>query len=390
MTVYQQGVAEVLEERLVVLQPGTNAVEWRSLLPGAILRTVRVTVEGGEVTRQDITQDGDESRQGRRAVLHLTLTNKGAAGPKRVQVDYLVPAFDWDSDYVLVLDTPASGAPPTTGRLESWFTVRNASGADVSAELLELIAGEMQLRSGGQPMLRGDFSSNVASQRMAGPSDWDQAPQASGVSGLSAFQRYTVGNGISLNANAIANRFPLLQPTQIAVEQRLVFENGWNEQTQSREGFTLLPRGLEVRIIARNTTNRPLPAGVAHIYATSAGGTQLVGEDLINHTAELSEFTLSQGRSSTVFGTRRIVDRVEDRISPNETRLTTSIELVITNRGKVPMEVYLRERVEPHGRNRWSIQSATTSEKLAANLAQFRVTVPAGEKTVVTYSVQNY
>jgi hypothetical protein len=91
-----------------------------------------------------------------------------------------------------------------------------------------------------------------------------------------------------------------------------------------------------------------------------------------------------------VFGTRRIVDRVEDRISPNETRLTTSIELVITNRGKVPMEVYLRERVEPHGRNRWSIQSATTSEKLAANLAQFRVTVPAGEKTVVTYSVQNY
>ncbi|HST63359.1 MAG TPA: hypothetical protein VLK84_31905, partial [Longimicrobium sp.] len=71
MTVYDAGVAEFLEERIVPLEPGMNQVEWRSLMPKALVRTLRVTVDGAEVVRQDVSYDGPEVRSQRAPVLHL-------------------------------------------------------------------------------------------------------------------------------------------------------------------------------------------------------------------------------------------------------------------------------------------------------------------------------
>lgn len=58
LTVYDVGVAQLLEERTVQLQPGTNYIEWRSLMPRAFIRTLRVTADGAEVVRQDLSYDG--------------------------------------------------------------------------------------------------------------------------------------------------------------------------------------------------------------------------------------------------------------------------------------------------------------------------------------------
>ena len=49
LTIYDAGVAEFHEERTIELQPGLNQIEWRSLMPKAYLRTLRVTAEGAEV-----------------------------------------------------------------------------------------------------------------------------------------------------------------------------------------------------------------------------------------------------------------------------------------------------------------------------------------------------
>ena len=118
LTVYDAGVAEVLEERAVELQPGLNQVEWRSLMPKAFARTLRVTAEDAEVSRVDVTYDGVEVRGQRSPVLHLFIQNRGRAGARRVQVDYLAPDISWRGDYSLVLAPTQSGAPPTAGALE--------------------------------------------------------------------------------------------------------------------------------------------------------------------------------------------------------------------------------------------------------------------------------
>jgi hypothetical protein len=62
----------------------------------------------------------------------------------------------------------------------------------------------------------------------------------------------------------------------------------------------------------------------------------------------------------------------------------TSVEVVLTNRGPVAAEAYVREGIEQFGDNKWEVTAASTQgEKLAANMYQFRVNVPANGKTNV-------
>jgi hypothetical protein len=50
----------------------------------------------------------------------------------------------------------------------------------------------------------------------------------------------------------------------------------------------------------------------------------------------------------------------------------------------------VREGIERYDDNQWKIvESSTPSERLGANNVQFKVTVPAGGRVTVTYTVEN-
>ncbi len=396
MTVYDAGIAQFLEERSITLQPGLNTIEWRSLMPKAYLRTVRVVVEGAEVLRQDVTYDGADVQGQKTPVLHLIVENKGAAGPRRVRVDYLAPGLKWENDYTLVLDTAADGAPPTTAMLDSWVSVYNSTGSDLAAGTVDLVAGDLALLVGDSDGYSRRRDAQVMQQMNTVDFRDDSAPAETSamVGGLSAFTRFTLGRDLRMNANAPVNRFPLVQHARLTVEERKVFENDHNAQTLGRGGFTLLPRGLEVRIVAKNTTSVPMPAGQVTVYARSGDMSQIVGQDVVGLTPQGQEFSVSQGRSSTLLGTRRVVDRSEvdmgSIIRGRSTKLVTTVEVVLTNRGKVAAEAYVREGIENFGDNKWEvIKTSNPSEKLGANTIQFKVMVPAGGKTTVSYTVES-
>ncbi len=395
LTIYDAGIAEFHEERTVELQPGLNQLEWRSLMPKAYVRTLRVVAEGAEVVRQDITYDGTEVRNEKSPVLHLVLRSTGTtAGPRRVQVDYLAPGISWQNDYALVLEQTAEGAPPTAALLDSWVSIFNRTGTDVGAGTVDLIAGEIALRLEGSANNEYAGRRDVAQSNVAYDAVTESTPSVSAeVSGVSAFSRFRLGRDLFFNANAPVNRLPLFQRARLAVAQRNVFENEYSVQTLGRGGFTLLPRGLEVRLVAKNTTEAPMPAGEVTIYARQDDLVQVVGQDRIPLTPPNNEFSVTQGRSATVFGTRRIIERrqVEYRAQTGETRtkLITSIEVIITNRGTLPAEAYIREGIEPFADNQWTIlTSSPQGERLGASAMQFKVQVPAGGKTTVTYTVE--
>src|SRR5712664_4062308 len=75
LTIYRANLAEFLEERTVELQQGYNTIEWRSLMPKANIRTVRVLAEDAEVVRQDVTFDGSQVNNEKSPVLHLVNQN---------------------------------------------------------------------------------------------------------------------------------------------------------------------------------------------------------------------------------------------------------------------------------------------------------------------------
>lgn len=393
LTVYDAGIGEFLEERTVELQSGINTIEWRSLMPKAYLTTIRVIAENADVIRQYVTHDGVEIRNEKSPVLHIVIQNKGASGSRRVQIDYLAPDLDWRNDYSLVLDPTSGGAPPTSATLDSWVTINNKTGTDIAAGTVDLVAGEIALLLGDRSYPRREIEVAQNALNVGGFASATPGEPLAEVSGLSAFSRFRLGNNITMNANAPVNRFPLFQKTPINVVQRNVFENEHSTQTLARGGFILLPRGLEVRLVARNTTGMAMPAGQATIYARTDNLAQVVGQDRIALIPANGEFGLTQGKSSTVFGTRRILERRQvEYNNPQDRRrekLMTRVEVVLTNRGPLAVEAYVRDGVEPFAENQWTVvESSATAEKLGANSVQFKVQVPAGGKTAVTYTLE--
>jgi hypothetical protein len=273
--------------------------------------------------------------------------------------------------------------------------VQNQTGADLRAGTVDLVAGEISLLLGGQQYRSYDELARANTAQMAdGISESVEVTSSSAeASGLSAFSRFRLGRDLSMNANAPTNRFPLFQRARLKITQRLVFENEYGAQTLARGGFVLLPRGLEVRLISQNPTDASMPAGQVTIYARDGAISQVVGQDTIPLTPPGGEFTVTQGRSATVFGTRRVLERrsttYKDERGDSRDKLTTKVEVVITNRGARAVEAFVREGVEPANENRWTIlESSAPVEKLSANTFQMKVQVPAGGKTTVSYTVE--
>ena len=394
LTVYDAGVAELLEERAVELQPGLNQVEWRSLLPRAFARTLRVTAEDAEVLRVDVTNDGVEVRGQRSPVLHLLIQNRGRAGTRRVQVDYLAPGLSWRGDYSLVLDPAPDGAPAAAAALDSWVSLYNNTGTDVRGGAVDLVAGEVALLAGDGAPPRSD-ETRLTAQMNVYRAEGEEAPPppSAEATSLSAFSRFRLGRDVALNANAPVSRLPLFQGARLAVTQRNVFENEYSAQTLARGGFVLLPRGLEVRLVSKNPATTPMPAGQVTVYARNGPVAQVVGQDRVPLTPPGGEFSVTQGRSSTLFGTRRVLERrqVEYKTEEGGTRykLVTKVEVVLTNRGALGAEAFVREGVEPFGDNQWTVlEPSARPERLSANTFQMGVRVPAGGKTAVTYAVE--
>lgn len=393
LTVYDAGVAEVLEERTVELQPGMNQIEWRSLMPKALTRTLRVTAEDAEVARVDVTYDGVEVRGQRSPVLHLFIRNRTRAGARRIQVDYLAPDISWRGDYSLVLEETAAGAPPSAATLDAWVSLYNQTGTDIRAGTVDLVAGEVALLTGDVRRDYDEMTQNTSQQMSRREVNELSLTSLAESSGLSAFSRFRLGRDIALNANAPVSRLPLFQRARLAVTQRNVFENEYGTQTLARGGFVLLPRGLEVRLVSKNPNDASMPAGQVTIYARTGGLAQVVGQDRIQLTPPDGEFSVTQGRSSTLFGTRRILERrqVEYKNQDGNTRdkIVTRIEVVLTNRGALEAEAFVREGVEPHGDNQWTVlESSAPAERLGANTFQMKVRVPARGATTVTYAVE--
>lgn len=398
LTIYNAGIGEFLEERAIELQPGLNTVEWRSLMPRANIRTVRVLAEDAEVVRQDVTYDGAQVNNEKSPVLHLLIQNKGTGvARKRVQVDYLAPNISWQGDYSLVLEPVANGAPPTAAMLDSWVSLYNSTGVDLSAGTIDLVAGEIALITDGGGY-RGEYGAQSQQMNVANVSSYSESEEPppvnnAEVSNLSAFNRFTLGNEININANSVVNRFPIFQHARLAVVQRNIFENSHDTQTLGRGGFILLPRGLEVRLVAKNTAGAPMAAGLVTIYQRTGALSQIVGQDRISFTAQNAEFAVTQGRSATLFGTRRVLERrvvnYRDKNNENQDKLVTRVEVVLSNRGAKTAEAFVREGIERYDDNQWKIvESSVESERLGANTVQFKLNVPAGGKVTLVYTVE--
>jgi hypothetical protein len=273
--------------------------------------------------------------------------------------------------------------------LDGWVSVHNNTGLDVCADAVDLVAGEVQLLTDGSRGGRNYVANAQLVQADAAPSEEESAGAA--VSGLSVFSRIGLGRNIAIPANTLIGRFPLFQRLKLAVEQRNIFENDAQTQTLGRGGFMLLPRGLEVRLVSRNDSPSLLPAGTVTVYSQDGGLAQVVGQDRIPITPAGADFSVTQGRSNVLQGTRRVVDRreVPDSTARNHQKLVTQVEVTISNRSGDAATAFVREGVENWGYGEWTVtERSHPQKKLGDRMMEFRVEVPAKGSVKVAYTVE--
>ena len=90
-------------------------LHYGDLIDGTGLREILTRVQPDEVynlgaqSHVRVSFDGPEVRGQKSPVLHLVLQNAGAAGPRKVQIDYLAPGLSWKGDYSVLLGPPGAG-----------------------------------------------------------------------------------------------------------------------------------------------------------------------------------------------------------------------------------------------------------------------------------------
>ncbi len=138
--------------------------------------------------------------------------------------------------------------------------------------------------------------------------------------------------------------------------------------------------------------DRPLPAGTAQVYqGDAAGRLQLVGEAAINHTPAGKDVRMQTSDAFDVTAERVQTDYNAEHLPPprkgmpSPQRVTAGFRVTLTNAKAEAVTVDVREA---HF-GEWKITaSSIPAEKLSASEVRFRVSVPAGGTTTLTYTVQ--
>jgi len=289
------------------------------------------------------------------------------AGDRQVELSYLANQVGWKADYIANLN-----ADGTRMTLNGWVTLTNQSGTAYPDARLQLVAGTLnRVAPENKPMAA------AASRAKALRADEMSEEK------LGDYHLYTLPRATTIENNQ-TKQVALLSAADVPVQREYVLQNNavdWWYQGRHPD----LQKGLKPSVYLR-FENRggelgiPLPAGVVRAYLPdSGGGSQLIGEDSIAHTAKGELVALRLGEAFDL-----TADRVQTdfRIVSEHSRLS-SYRIELRNADSKPATVIVREPL--HGD--WSITAETQQHvKESAGSAAWRVQVPADGKAVLEYT----
>jgi hypothetical protein len=294
------------------------------------------------------------------------LADSSKRGALDVEASYLTRGMSWQADYVLQLDEAGR-----RGDLQAWVSVDNRSGGSFDGARLLLVAGDINQVAPAPEMM------------MAMDSMVKSAPARGFVEEtLYDYHLYTLQQPTTLLDNQI-KQIALFEASGLGVKKHYRLQG----RTHFFRGAGRLDDRPSVEVLyswentVRNGLGKPLPAGVVRVYGrSSGGGRQLLGEDRIRHTPVDETVELRVGNA---------FDLVAERVRTDSRKLAEdlyrhSFEITIRNHRSESVVV---EVIEPVG-GFWEVQqSSLTARKVDASTLAFDVAVPAGGKTVLTYSV---
>ena len=300
---------------------------------------------------------------------------RAARAQDHIRLGYFTTGASWRASYQVVL-----------GRADARVTGM----AVLESQTLRAENAEVQLLAGAvsqaePPPAVPLYKARVALQEVT--------VSAAGEQRVGEFHLYSLPGTSSL-APGLTTSVALFEPTHVKYERAYVVhgvipywgmlpQQGEETETPVEVSYTLKrPRKTELG-------DRPLPGGVARLFqADSAGRLQLVGEASLDHTPAGEDLRLSAGtafdltakRVQTSYSTRRDSTKAG-------WRTVATADYRVTLRSALDSAVTIEVQEERGGE--WSlVSSSVPAEKVSSTLTRFRVKVPPGGESAVTYRLR--
>lgn len=435
VTIYNDDLALIKDQRLVRLEQGDNRLAWRNvsvrirpetallnersgeldltlleqnfdfdlLTPNTLLKkylgrqveVIRANDAGERVTESATVlavNDGVVLRYGNRIETQiaghlafpdvpddlrdqptLVLHLRAAKGGEgQLELSYLTGGLSWRADYVA--DLAGDGGSMD---LNGWVTLTNESGVAYPKAQVQLVAGEVHRASGAPPMPPMERSMVMASP----------APMPAEES-LAEYHLYTLPRPTDI-LNQQTKQVALLSARRVPVTRELVVQGqAYVYGANTGDGWDKRPVASVLKFVNQNgDLGIPLPKGVVRVYSKdSRGNAQFIGEDEIDHTPRNETVTLKLGESFDVTARRKqTAFKKLAGSTAYDYAYEASFAMEIKNAKTEPTSVVVREEIPGD----WTmIAESLPHTKEAASLASWTVTVPADGKATLTWRVQ--
>jgi len=314
-------------------------------------------------------------------VTEIRLTARRAAD--QLRLGGFAQGGGWNTMYTIVL----RGTSAQVTGLASFAAPFTADDAEV-----QLLAGQVNQAPMAAPMAMQE-QRRMAAARVA---SFDAMNKSAEEQKVGEFHLYTLPGRHQLRPGVLTS-VALFEPASAPVAKSFVvrasvsYSGYWPQSGDEGEVpvsvFYTLTR-------ARRTPfgDAPLPGGAARIFqADSAGRLQLVGEAGTGHTAPGEELRIDAGTAFDIVAKRIQTDWQQGTEPvpnvPRRTRtfVTAAYADTVRNQSAAPVDVDLL--IERMGDWR-VVESSLPAEKLTSTRTRFRVKVPAGGETVVTYRIK--
>jgi hypothetical protein len=217
-------------------------------------------------------------------------------GEQQIELAYLTSGLSWSADYVAQLSENDRELD-----LSGWVTLTNRSGTSYRSARLQLVAGDVNQVRQATPMLRG---ARMEKTMVAASTPMQEES-------LFEYHLYTLGRPTTLRDNQ-TKQVSLLSAAGVPVVREYLLQ-GKDYYYRSRYNHLgeKLKVGVFIELDNREETGlgMPLPKGIVRVYKKdSQGSAQFVGEDRIDHTPKNETVRLKLGDAFDVTADKKQTD----------------------------------------------------------------------------------
>jgi hypothetical protein len=296
-----------------------------------------------------------------------------SAGERPMELSYLTGGLSWRADYVAELS-------PRDDRLDlnGWVTLTNVSGTSYPNARLQLVAGDVN-----RVRKEVDFAPGGRLMKAA-----PAAAPAMAEESLFEYHLYTLDRSTTI-AEQQTKQVTLLSASHISTFKEMVLQG---QDYYYRSSYGDLGQKMKVGVYVEFENKGgglgvPLPKGVIRVYKKdSKGNAQFVGEDRIDHTPRNEKVRLKLGEAFDVTADKKQTDFQKIGGGGRYNYIFESaFQIELKNAKDEAVEVKV---IEPVPGDWEMLAESHPHKKETSNTAVWKVNVPAGGKTMLTYRVR--